>query len=293
MAERVRQAPHGVALIAGRYELVSELGAAHEEEVLEWEGFDRALERAVVVRFLRPDLVDDPVAVERFWDAARASARASTLTGERVLDGGTDAETGRVFLIREWSAGPSTREADHAVALRARRASGAGSSRASPRRLAMLGGALVLVGALSVWALQSGVERWLAWVNAPLGQVSGAFVLPPVIQAPAVGKVDQAATATAAPLPTPAAGVTPARATVAATPRATPTPGLGAGVTRRIVNTDGRGVALRAAPGGDRLPAKGYDEGATVTAFESVGEWTHIRGSDGREGWVLTVTLAP
>jgi SH3-like domain-containing protein len=60
-----------------------------------------------------------------------------------------------------------------------------------------------------------------------------------------------------------------------------------------VVNTDGRGVALRAAPGGDRLPAKGYDEGATVQALEQNGEWTRIRGSDGREGWVLTVTLAP
>jgi SH3-like domain-containing protein len=52
-------------------------------------------------------------------------------------------------------------------------------------------------------------------------------------------------------------------------------------------------VALRATPGGDRLPGKGYDEGVTVTAFERSGEWTRIRGSDGREGWVLSVTLAP
>jgi len=59
------------------------------------------------------------------------------------------------------------------------------------------------------------------------------------------------------------------------------------------VNTDGRGVALRGTAGGDRLPGKGYDEEATVQAFETSGEWTHIRGSDGREGWVLTVTLAP
>jgi hypothetical protein len=62
-------------------------------------------------------------------------------------------------------------------------------------------------------------------------------------------------------------------------------------VTRRIVNTDGLGVALRGSPGGDRLPGKGYDEGATVTAFETNGQWTRIRGSDGREGWVLSVTL--
>jgi len=40
----------------------------------------------------------------------------------------------------------------------------------------------------------------------------------------------------------------------------------------------------------ERLPA---DEGATVQALEQSGEWTRIRGSDGREGWVLNVTLAP
>jgi SH3-like domain-containing protein len=82
-------------------------------------------------------------------------------------------------------------------------------------------------------------------------------------------------------------------ATVAPTVAATRTPTPTAGVTRRIVNTDGRGVALRASPGGDRLPGKGYDEGATVQAFESNGQWTRIQGSDGRQGWVLTVTLAP
>jgi SH3-like domain-containing protein len=52
-------------------------------------------------------------------------------------------------------------------------------------------------------------------------------------------------------------------------------------------------VALRTSPGGERQPGKGYDEGATVEALEESGEWTLIRGSDGREGWVLTVTLAP
>jgi hypothetical protein len=41
-----------------------------------------------------------------------------------------------------------------------------------------------------------------------------------------------------------------------------------------------------------RLPGKGYDEGATVQALERNGAWTRIRGSDGREGWVLSVTLA-
>ncbi len=66
-----------------------------------------------------------------------------------------------------------------------------------------------------------------------------------------------------------------------------------AGQRRRIANTDGQGVALRASPGGERLPGHGYDEGDTVTLLEQSGQWAHIRGDDGREGWVLAVTLVP
>jgi SH3-like domain-containing protein len=74
-------------------------------------------------------------------------------------------------------------------------------------------------------------------------------------------------------------------------PKSTPVP-LG-GAQRRVANTDGQGVALRDTPGGARLPAKGYDEGTVVMVLEQQGAWTHIRGQDGREGWVLSVTLAP
>jgi len=87
-----------------------------------------------------------------------------------------------------------------------------------------------------------------------------------------------------------AAARTAPPATAVPTPAVTATP---AGQARRVVNTDGQGVALRATAGGDRLPGKGYDEGATVQALEQDGAWTRIRGADGREGWVLSVTLAP
>ena len=50
-------------------------------------------------------------------------------------------------------------------------------------------------------------------------------------------------------------------------------------------------MALRVSPGGYRLPGKGYDDGDVLTVLEQQGEWTHIRGADGRDGWVLTVTL--
>ena len=99
-------------------------------------------------------------------------------------------------------------------------------------------------------------------------------------------------TAAAAP-PTIAPGARSTAVVTAAPTRAATATLVLAGQVRRVVNTDGRGVALRATPGGDRLPAKGYDEGATVQALEQNGEWTRIRGADGREGWVLTVTLAP
>ncbi|MBV9577701.1 MAG: SH3 domain-containing protein, partial [Chloroflexi bacterium] len=42
---------------------------------------------------------------------------------------------------------------------------------------------------------------------------------------------------------------------------------------------------------GQRLPGRGYDEGATVTVLQRQGEWTQIRGDDGRVGWVLSVTV--
>jgi len=260
-----------VALIGGRYELVAERGG--DQEVVEWEGFDAALERRVRVRLLRQELVDDPQAVERFWTNARAQARATTRTGERVLDGGTDPETGRVYVVREWSADTPIRPQRE-------------EPPATPRswrlgRPALL--AVVLVAAVAcVLVLSSGVRGWLAWVNEPLGQVNRTFALPP------------ASTPRPAPTvaPTQAAPAATAKPAVVPTPRATPT-SAAAGVPRRVVNTDGRGVALRGTPGGDRLPGKGYDEGATVMAFETVGEWTRIKGGDGREGWVLSVTLAP
>lgn len=282
-----------VALIAGRYELVRELGS--EEEVVEWEGFDSALERAVVVRLLRPELVEDLAAAERFWQDARSAARSRTVSGQRVLDGGTDPESGRQFLVREWPATWPANDGDTATP---------GIPRAVGRftcwipltagRLTLLG--LVVVAALGLAALKSGVEGWLAWINEPLGRVSSSFVLGPVAKPPAVGAQNVAATPTpAVPPPTVASvsGTIPTSSTAASAPRVTATPTTGSGVARRIVNTDGRGVALRASPGGDHLAGKGYDEGATVVAFEQSGQWTRIRGSDGREGWVLSVTLAP
>src|SRR5579864_2112979 len=102
MSDRSNRSHHVVALMAGRYELVRELDAS--SDVQRWEAFDTALQRTVLLEFLPHDRGDDTDAVDRFWRSARSSARASKAVGERVLDAGTDAETGRVFVVREWSA---------------------------------------------------------------------------------------------------------------------------------------------------------------------------------------------
>jgi hypothetical protein len=234
----------------------------------------------VLVRLLRQEAAVNGAGLERFWAAARASARADLATGERVLDAGTDHETGFAFLIREWPQNNAAEAPTRPLTVPKRPSPS--RSRRSPTAFLAISAFVVLVG-LGSMLLRPLVAGWLAWVNSPIGTAAQGFALPTVGPAPLQTSAQTAAAAqnTPAPAPTRAATAAPARA---ATPEA--------GVPRRVVNTDGRGVALRDAPGGNRLPGKGYDEGATVTAFESSGQWTRIKGSDGREGWVLSVTLA-
>ena len=290
------QPSSSVALIAKRYELARELRVG--DDTVEWEAFDTALERVVVVQLLRPDLAHDPAAAERFWAHARSVARSTPAVGERVLDAGADPETGQAFVVREWPAASASGARRSVV----RRPSEPGLLSGLAARLAahsrwLVAAGLALVLVVAGVGIKPGVERLLAWVNEPV-QVAPGLGLIRDPRVPATGgQADRTSL-------TPAAGSTsgPAvsRATPTTQPAATPVPTRGATTTpvtsgqpRRVVNTDGRGVALRASPGGDRLPGKGYDEGARVQAFEQSGAWTHIRGSDGREGWVLSVTLAP
>jgi hypothetical protein len=291
-----RSPTSSVALIAGRYELLHEV--AVQGDAVIWDGYDSALERRVHVWLLRQEVADHPEAAERFWQVARSAAGSTDTVGQRVLDGGTDAETGRLFVVREWSqAWSGNTEATHPIQVPRRGPPAHASFAARPgRRTRLLG--LLVVAAMGLLVVRSNADRWLAWVNEPLGQVSGRL-LPPVRLSSDPGSQGTPAAPTpdgASVTPGVARNATPppsATQPSAASTRAAATPGLAAGVPRRIVNTDGQGVALRSGPGGDRLPGKGYDEGVTVTAFESSGEWTHIRGADGREGWVLSVTLAP
>jgi hypothetical protein len=294
MAER--SPTSSVALIAGRYELRQQV--AVQGDAVVWDGYDSALDRQVHVWLVRPELADDPDAATRFWQVARSAAGSSNTVGQRVLDGGTDRETGRVFVVQERSQGRSvTSDETRPIQVREHVPRAPASFGARPSRRATLLGVLA-VAAIGLLVVRSNVDRWVGWVNEPLGQASRSFL-------PAARTSSGTDPRTTQTVPTPdgasiapdvARNATPASSLAlptAATTRAAATPGPASGAPRRIVNTDGRGVALRSGPGGDRLPGKGYDEGATVTAFETSGEWTRIRGADGREGWVLSVTLAP
>lgn len=287
MPDGSRQPRTSVALIAARYELVRELRVGADS--LEWEAFDTALERPVVLQLLRPELANDAEAAARFWTLARSNARATRAVGDRVLDAGTDPESGQAFVVRErltdapavtWQPMPRPRKR---------------TPRAPPRWVGL--GAVALMLVVVGVGLKPGLDRLLAWVNEPIQVPPGLGLIrspgtPLAGNQTATTRVTPAAGQTAIPGSDASVPTRPPTVTAVSTRAATPTP-LSDGQPRRVVNTDGRGVALRAMPGGDRLPGKGYDEGATVQAFEQSGEWTHIRGSDGREGWVLTVTLAP
>jgi hypothetical protein len=152
------------------------------------------------------------------------------------------------------------------------------------------------------------VSAWLDWIDEPLRQPPDLHLVRPPVTGP-VTRQTQAQATTLPPTLAPATAVRPTSTSApqpTATPaavlsRATPRPASTAAATavpltgqqRRVANTDGQGVALRDGPGGGRLPAKGYDEGEVVTVLEQQGTWTRIRGQDGREGWVLSVTLSP
>jgi SH3-like domain-containing protein len=185
-----------------------------------------------------------------------------------------------------------------------------------PTRILISLALLLAVGA----AVRAGAVAWTDWINAPLDRPESGPKSTPTLRPPAAGAPPGQPTVTPeAPPPTfvaasgptsqmasPTLVLTPTVTTVGADQTSTPapiatvdpgTPTAGSppqpGEQRRVANTDGLGVALRATPGGDRQPGKGYDEGTMLTVLETRGEWARIRGDDGREGWVLTVTLAP
>src|SRR2546423_1063741 len=91
-----------VALVAARYELVRELRV--DGDTVDWEAFDTALDRRVVVQLLRPELAHDTPGTEGFGKVARGGAGGRATGGVGLLNAGTDPDPGQGFVVREWPA---------------------------------------------------------------------------------------------------------------------------------------------------------------------------------------------
>ena len=278
-------------LIADRYQLLREVSRA--EDATYWQAADTRLDRNVMLELMRPELANDPAAVERFRDSLRVTARGGGGPYGRLLDGGTDRDRHVPFAVFDWvDTAPQPQVARPVpVAVAAPRPPKPPQRRTPPPRSAKeskgsRNWALPVV--LTCVPLAVGIIAVSRVLSTPGPPVANVFAVP-------TGTVQVGNPLVTPPTPVVAPTATTVRAaaaTSAPTLRAvTPTVVAGSGERVQVANTDGIGVALRDGPGGQRLPGKGYDEGATVTVLERQGDWAHIRGDDGREGWVLAVTV--
>ncbi len=259
------------ALIDGRYRLERVLGTDGADQA--WLAHDQVLDRRVVVRVLPSEQRSNQAAAEAFGAAVRTMARAGTVDGRRVLDAGDDAAAGTPFAVLEWIDEPVAVAAD------------AGATRPIPRPTASAAPEQPVAAPPRVRRRRRG-SRLPIWLLILVLAVVAIAVGLRLVPANRSATSDSNAGLAPTTLPAPTAAPAPTRA------QATATASI-AGQRRKIANTDGQGVALRASPGGERLPGHGYDEGDTVTLLEENSQWAHIRGDDGREGWVLAVTLVP
>jgi hypothetical protein len=253
-------AAHAGGLVARRYRLQHKL--LDSATSITWQALDTALGRSVRLEILRPEVLSDATAAEAFRQAMREAARAASAAA-KVLDGGDDPETGLPFVVYEMPAPVADSQPTRPI-VRPRQRPGVERP---------------ILAILLLIPLLGGVALIANWLAQPASPVSTAFNLPRPTEAPTAVAKPTAAPTAAASKPT----------AVPSKPTATSAPELGE--RRRVANTDGIGVALRDGPDGQRLPGKGYDEGAAVTLLEQQGRWSRIRGDDGREGWVLSVTL--
>jgi serine/threonine protein kinase len=90
-------------LIQARYRLDTRLGRGGMAEV--WSSLDERLDRRVAVKFLAPELSDQPEALVRFFNEAQAVARISHPNVVSVLDFGQ--HENRPFLVMEYMEGAS------------------------------------------------------------------------------------------------------------------------------------------------------------------------------------------
>ncbi|MBV9581754.1 MAG: SH3 domain-containing protein [Chloroflexi bacterium] len=265
-------------LIADRYQLLREVSRAPDATY--WQAADTLLDRDVMLEVLRPELADDPDAVARFRESVRVTARGGASPHGRLLDGGVDAEQHVPFAVFEW--------ADVAPPPPPVMASGQPDPRRRPATSRPGRRNWVLPVLLTAVPVAVGIIVFAKLLSPSGASVAQVFAIPTgtiAVSNPIVTPAPPATTSAAASAPTTRPAV------VAPSPSAraaSPTP---SGQRVQVTNTDGQGVALRDSPGGQRLPGRGYDEGATVTVLQRQGEWTQIRGDDGRVGWVLSVTV--
>ncbi|MGK4002024.1 serine/threonine-protein kinase [Sorangium sp. So ce1036] len=85
-------------LIQSRYRLVKLLGAGASGSV--WAAKNELIDRDVALKVMRPDVAKDAVALQRFFNEARASGRVRSPSIVEILDLG-QAEDGSPFLVFE------------------------------------------------------------------------------------------------------------------------------------------------------------------------------------------------
>ena len=96
--ERITPAPYPGEVVGGKYRLLRPLGEGGMGLVFEAEHL--RLRQAVAIKFLRPDVLAMPDAVERFEREARTSVRMRGPHVVQVLDVDSDAE-GRPYMVME------------------------------------------------------------------------------------------------------------------------------------------------------------------------------------------------
>src|SRR5581483_8332350 len=85
-------------LIQSRYRLLHQLGAGASGAV--WAARNELIDRDVALKVMRPDVAEDAVALQRFFNEAKASGRVRSTSIVEILDLG-QAEDGSPFLVFE------------------------------------------------------------------------------------------------------------------------------------------------------------------------------------------------
>jgi hypothetical protein len=148
---------------------------------------------------------------------------------------------------------------------------------------------LVVLPVATGWVVAGSVDFDLSWARGSVGARSGTSRGPGASDPGAGVPTVAALEANSRP------GVADAPSLTGPEPRlaGADVPGPRPGQAARVAHTDGQGVVLRTAPREDARVPRGLLEGARVTVLEQPdGEWAHVRGDNGLEGWVPIEFLA-